>query len=110
MNPQQQPGSGTPTPEIWYDPQTLNPLERRINDAVINLQQQHKLDTTASDEQQQTLLSKFYWDDPQLTTNKKAQVEHLLVKYHNNFACHRLHIGFNTEIKVKLTAKHDNPV
>ena len=37
-------------------------------------------------------------------------VERLLVKYHKIFARHRLDIGINTEFKIKLTPKHDEPV
>ena len=33
-----------------------------------------------------------------------------MVKYHGIFARHRLDIGINTEFKIKLTPKHDEPV
>ena len=33
-----------------------------------------------------------------------------MVKYHDIFARHRLDIGINTEFKIKLTPKHDEPV
>ena len=97
-------------PKTCRDPQTLNSLECRIYDAIVNLRQQEKLDPTTSYEQRQMFLSRFNWESSQLTTDEKAQVEHLLVKNHNTFARHRLDIGMNIEFKVRLTWKHDDPV
>ena len=99
-----------PTPETCQDRQTLKPLDGRIYDAIVNLRQQEKLDPMTSDEQRQTLLSRFNWDYSQSTSNERAQVQHLLVKYHSIFAGHWLDFGFNTDFKLKLTPKHDQPV
>ena len=41
---------------------------------------------------------------------RKAQSEHLFVKYYKIFERHRLDIGINTELKVRLTSEHDHPV
>ena len=99
-----------PKPDKYHDLQTFNPLKRRIYGAIVKLRQQEKLDPTTSDEQRQTFLNRFNWDDSQLTADGKAQVEHLLVKYQYIFAQNRLDIGTNTEFKVKLTPKNDDPV
>ena len=89
-----------PTPEIFQDAQTFNSQERRIYDPT-NLRQQEKLETTTSDEQKLTFLSRFNWDDSQLTIDEKApEVEYLLVKYPNIFARHRLDIDCITEFMV----------
>ena len=41
---------------------------------------------------------------------KKSCVEHLLVKYHSIFAKLCLDISINTQLEVKLTPRHDQPV
>ena len=48
-----------PKPETCHDPQTLNTLERRIYDAIVNLRQQEKLDPKTSDGQRYTFPSRF---------------------------------------------------
>ena len=58
---------GYPTLEICQDPQTLNPLERWIYDSIVNLMPQEKLDPTKSNDQRQTFLSRFNWDDSHVT-------------------------------------------
>ena len=40
--------------------------------------------------------------------NEGAQIDPLLVKYHNNFASHRVDIRINTEIEARFTPKHDD--
>ena len=97
-------------PETCYDPQALNPLEQRVHDAIVNLLEHKKLDPVTSGEQHQAFLSRFNWVDSQVTIDERAQVEHLLVKYHNIFERHRLDIGINTEFSVEVTPKHDYPV
>ena len=51
--------------------------------------------------QRQIFLSRFNWNASQLTTNGEAQVEHLLVKYHEIFARHPLDVAINTDFKVE---------
>ena len=37
-------------------------------------------------------------------------MQHLLIEYYDIFAKHRFDVGYNTELKVKLTPAHDSPV
>ena len=99
-----------PTPETCVDPDKLNRTEHRIYDEIIQLREAEKLDTTCDDDQRQTFLKNFSWDDSILTEQEQQWIEALLVKYHMSFARHRLDIGINTDFKIKLTPKHDDPV
>ena len=59
-----------PTPSTCTDPDSLNPLERQIYDAIVKLRAQKKLDPITSDEQRQTFFSRFNWDHSQLGGNE----------------------------------------
>ena len=99
-----------PTPETCDDPKKLNKIERRIYDEIIQLREAEKLDPTRDDDQRRTFLKNFSWDDSILTEQEQQRIEALLVKYHTIFARHRLDIGINTDFKIKMTPKHDDPV
>ena len=99
-----------PTPETCDEPEKLNKIERRIYDEIIQLREAEKLDPTRDDDQRRTFLKNFSWDDSILTEQEQQRIEALLVKYHTIFARHRLDIGINTDFKIKLTPKHDDPV
>ena len=55
-------------------------------------------------------LKRFDWTDTLLEESEKQAVEDILVEYHDIFARHRLHIGMNTEFKVKFTTKDNKAV
>ena len=55
-------------------------------------------------------LKRFDWTDTLLTETEKQAVEDILVEYHDILARHRMDIGMNTEIEMKLTAKNDKAV
>ena len=99
-----------PTPDTCDDPDKLNKIERRIYDEIIQLREAEKLDPTRDDDQRRAFLKIFSWDDSILTEQEQQRIEALLVKYHTIFARHRLDIGINTDFKIKLTPKHDDPV
>ena len=99
-----------PTPETCDDPSKLNKIEKRIYEEIVKLREQEKLDPTTNDEQRHEFLANFQWEQSILSPHEKQQVEALLVKYHDIFARHRLDIGINTDFKIKLTPKHDEPV
>ena len=99
-----------PTPETCDDPSKLNKIERRIYDEIVKIRAEEKLDPTANEEQRQEFLANFKWEQSILNPHEKQEIEALLVKYHDIFARHRLDIGINTEFKIKLTPKHDDPV
>ena len=99
-----------PIPETWDDPSKLNKIEKQIYTEIIILRGKEQLDPTKTDEQRKEVLSKFNWVESLLNEDKKAWVEHLLLKYHSIFARHRLDIGNITEIntttwKIGLFAK-----
>ena len=45
-----------------------------------------------------------------LTEAQRAQVEQVLVEFHDVFAKHRFDVGYNTELKIKLTTEHQLPL
>ena len=93
----------------WYPThETFDEIEKRFFDKIAKLRAEEKLDPTASEEQRHEFLAKFQWEKSIL--NEKQKIEALLVKYHDIFARHRLDIGINTEFKINLTPKHDEPV
>ena len=111
----QEPGTETncrwyPTPETCDDPSKLNRIERRFYDEIIELREEEKLDPTADDQQRKEFLANFKWENSILEERERQQIENLLVKYNNVFARHRLEIGINTDFKIKLTPKYDEPV
>ena len=55
-------------------------------------------------------LKRFYWTDTLLTETEKQAVEVILVEYHDLFGRHRMDIGMNREIKLKLAPKDDKAV
>ena len=99
-----------PTPETCDDPSKLNRLEKRIYDEITKLREEEKLDPTADDQQRKEFLANFKWENSFLDERERQQIENLQVKYNNVFAWHRLDIGINTDFKIKLTPKHDEPV
>ena len=96
--------------ETCDDPSKLNRIERRIYDEITQLREEEKLDPTADDQQRKEFLANFKWENSILNEHEQQQIENLLVKYNNVFARHRLDIGINTDFKIKLTPKHDEPV
>ena len=68
------------------------------------------MNTTKSGEQWKKLRLKFNWDESLVNEDKKTKVEHLGANYLSVFATHRLHIGINTEFKVKITPQREKPV
>ena len=99
-----------PTPETCTDVNVLSPLQREINDQILNLQQLEKIDPSSSTKDREIFLRQFDWEDSVLTDNQKSTVEELLVEFSNVFAKHRFDVGHNTELKIKLTPEHDLPI
>ena len=110
VNPDMKSTTWYPTPETCSEPDKLNAIERRIYDEILALRELEKLDPSQSDEQRTNFLKNFTWDDSLLTPSQRLQVEELLVKYNSIFARHRFDIGMNTDLKVKLTPQHEEPV
>ena len=86
----------------------MNRIERRIYDEIFTLWE--KVDPNVDDQQRHAFLAKFQWESSILVGHERQQIESLLIKYQTIFARHRLGIGINTELKIKLTPKHDDPV
>ena len=93
-----------PTPETCYDFSNLTPLQR--DDQILQLQKQEKNGSQKNDDGKLEFLKKFSWDTCVLNADQKRQLEEFLVKYHDVFAKHRFDVGYNTELKIKLTPEH----
>ena len=98
-----------PTPEDPGDSQHHTPIQKRILSDFINLQELEKLNPQDNPESRQQFFSNFDWTDSMLQLAEIACIEDLLVEFHDIFARHRLDLGMNEDLKVKLTPKDDSP-
>ena len=98
-----------PTPEEPGDPQTHTPIQQRILRELRNLQDLEKLNPQDNLESRKQFLANFDWTDSTQNSAEIAQIEELLVEFHDIFARHRFDIGMNEDFKVTLTPKDDSP-
>ena len=68
------------------------------------------MDPKSNDADKLEVLKKISWDTCVLNADQKRQLEEFLVEYHDVFAKHRFDVGYNTELKIKLTPEHPLPV
>ena len=99
-----------PTPENPGNAEDHTPIQTRILTELRELQRREKLNPKDDSGSRTEFLKRFDWTDTLLTETEKQAVEEILVEYHDIFARHRMHIGMNTEFKIKLTPKDDKPV
>ena len=99
-----------PAPENTGNTEDHTPIQTRILTELRELQRREKLNPEDNIESRTEFLKRFDWTDTLLTETEKQAVEDILVEYHDIFARHRMDIGMNTELKVKLTPKDDKAV
>ena len=99
-----------PTPKNPGNTADHTPIQTRILTELCELQRREKLNPKDDSESRTEFLKRFDRTDTLLTETEKQAVEDILVEYHNIFARHRMDIGMNTELKVKLTPKYDKAV
>ena len=99
-----------PTPETCTDLSNLSPLQREIYDQILQLQRCEKLNPKTNSHDREEFLKKFAWETCVLSADEKSKLEDFLVEYHDVFAKHRFDVGYNTELKIKLTPAHQLPV
>ena len=97
-----------PTPEDPGDPQQYTPIQKRILEELLALQQLEQLNPQDDPESRRQFLTSFDWTDSTLQPNEIAHIEDLLVEFHDIFARHRFDIGMNEEFKVKVIPKDDS--
>ena len=99
-----------PTPETCPNPENLPSLQRKFYDNITELQQRDTLDPQQNSGGRETFLKQFDWSKSALTAKQIQEMQDFLVEYNDIFAKHRFDVGYNTELKVKLTPAHDLPV
>ena len=62
-----------------------------------------KLDPKGNHQDKIAFLSKFPWEESGLNDEQKAVVGELLVEFSDTFPKHRFDVGYNADIKIKLT-------
>ena len=77
---------------------------------IKELEEIQKLKPTNSNEDRETFLKNFKWDDTQLSEDDQKDIEEILIEFNDIFPRHRLDIGINHDFKIKLTPKTDEPV
>ena len=98
------------TPETCKHPERLQGVEKRIYDELSKLQELDQIDPQTNQSYRKKFLQRFEWKDSVLNEAQKQQVEELLVEFSEIFAKHRFDVGYNSEITMKLTPEHDQPV
>ena len=99
-----------PTPENPGKPEDHTPIQTRILQELNKLKDKEKLNPQESTESQNKFFKRFDWTDTLLTETEKQAIEDTLVDYQDIFARHRMDIGMNTDLKMKLTPKDDKAV
>ena len=99
-----------PTPENPGKPEDHTPIQTRILKKLNELKDKEKLNPQESTETWSKFRKRFDLTDILLTEIEKAAIEDILIDYHDIFARHRMDIGMNTELKVKVTAEDDKAV
>ena len=99
-----------PTPETCQNPENLPPLQRKRFDNISELQQRDSLNPQSNEKDKETFPKQFDWSKSSLNADQIAEMQHLLIEYYDIFAKHRFDVGYNTELKVRLTPAHDLPV
>ena len=84
------------------------PIQKRILRELQALQDIETLDHSKDEESGAKFLENFDWKDSTLTPDEKANIEEVLVEFHDLFARHRFDIGLNQDFKVKLTLKDNS--
>ena len=97
-------------PETCKNPEKLQGVEKRIYTELSKLQELDKIDPQTHKSYRDHFLQRFKWKDSVLNESQKQQVEELLVEFSDIFAKHRFDVGYNSEITMKLTPEHDQPV
>ena len=98
-----------PTPETCSNPENLPPLHRKIYEQIKHFQSLEKHDPK-NDCEQKKFLQNFKWENSVLTPEQKVEIKKLVVEFSDIFAKYRFDVGYNTELKIKLTPEHDMPV
>ena len=98
------------TPKNPGNTDNHTPIQTRILKELRELQRKEKLNPKDDIESRMEFLKRFDWTNTLLSETAKQAVEDILVEYHDIFARHRMDIGMNTEIKLKLTPNEDKAV
>ena len=69
-----------------------------------------KLDAKGNHQDKITSLCKFPWEKSALNDKQKAVVGELLIEFSDIFAKHRFDVGYNTDLKIKITPERSIPI
>ena len=84
----------------------MTPLQRENYAKILQVQRQKQMNPKNNEADKLELLKKFSRDTCVLNTDQEKQLEGFVVKYHDVFPKHRFDVGYNTELKIKLTPEH----
>ena len=99
-----------PTGESCNGFSNLTLLQRKFRDQILQLQRQEKMDPKIIDADSLEFWKKFSSDTCVLNADQKRQLGEFLVEYHDVFAKRRFDVGYNTDLKNKLTPEHPLPM
>ena len=99
-----------PTPEISGNETEHTPIQRRKLQEIREVIRREQLDPTKDAESRKKFLDMFQWEGSQIEGDDRKRLEQTLIEYNDIFARHRLDIGNNNSVKVKLTPKDERPI
>ena len=99
-----------PTPETCKQPERLQGVEKRICDELSKLQELDQIEPQTNQSYRTKFIQRSKWKDSVLNEAQKQQVEELLVEFSDLFAKHTFDVGYNSELRMKLTTEHDQPI
>ena len=85
-------------------------MQRDIYDQILQFQRLEMMNPKVNADDRDAFLKKFTWESCVLTADQKQKLEEFLIEYHDVFAKHRFDVGYNTELKIKLTPSNPLPV
>ena len=91
------------TPETCEDPSILLLLQEEIYDQILNFQKLEKVGPRSNEEDRKFFRSNFNKENSPLNEKQIEECELLLIEYCDIFAKHRFDVGYNTELKIRLT-------
>ena len=100
----------SPTPETCPNPESLPSIQREIYDQILYFQGLEKIEPNNNIQDRMSFLSNFQWENSVLTNDQRSEVEHLLIEDADIFAKHRFDVGYNSDLKIKLTTEHQRPL
>ena len=99
-----------PTPETCSEPTNLGPLQGEIFAQLLKLQEMEQLVPKGNNQDKIAFLGEFLSKISAPNGEQKALAGEQLDEFSDIFAQHRFGVGYNTDLKIKLTPERSIPI